>query len=266
MLFDFWIEEDTGLPLKVEFHGAPPLGVLHLFDLNALDEMAIVEPADEALAKNRPRVSVVPTAVTVSTADVEPEPETAVVVMPSDDVSVALEMPPGVAEHRPYLEAGPSLMDGWLRHVAPTEGYAVELPEDWEVAQPVGISDRQSVTFASPGGWALDVRRRAQHGALLDVAQHRMESIGEAEDSTVSMTIESLPAGDSVRIERRSDGAIVRVEYIVVRAKLGESGLVYNLVFNRMDDNSTSPFPAPIGEEIMQRFTLLGVESGASIP
>lgn len=24
VLFDFWIEQDTGLPLKVEFHGAPP--------------------------------------------------------------------------------------------------------------------------------------------------------------------------------------------------------------------------------------------------
>ena len=165
VLFDCWIEQDTGLPLKVEFHGAPPLGVLHLFDLNALDEMAIIEPADEALARNRLRVRVVPTAVTAPAREVDVEPQTAAVVGPPDDAPVVVEIPNEVAEAGPYRETGPPLADGWLRHVAPTEGYALELPADWEVAPPVDPSDGRGSHLPAPadGRWRSDAGRNTEH-------------------------------------------------------------------------------------------------------
>ena len=51
--FDFWIEVETGLPVKVVFHGVPPagdpLGVLYLFEHNALLAENIVPPPPEAL-------------------------------------------------------------------------------------------------------------------------------------------------------------------------------------------------------------------------
>ena len=266
VLFDLWIEQDTGLPLRFEFHGAPPIGALHLFDINALDEMSIIEPADEALARNRPRVSVTPAATPDAPTDVEVQPQHEGVLTPLDDAQVALESDAELAENVPYLETVPASMDGWLRHVAPTEGYAVELPDDWEATQPSGITDGQGVAFASPRGWALEVRRRAQHGSLLDVAQRRLEDIGETENSTVAMTIGSLPAGDSARIEHRSAGDVVRVEYIVVRAKLGGRGIVYDLSFVPINEGMGLPLAALLDKEIMRRFALLGVDHAVSIP
>ena len=112
----------------------------------------------------------------------------------------------------------------------------------------------------------MEVRRRAQHGSLLDVAQRRLEDIGETKNSTVAMTIESLPAGDSARIEHRSAGDVVRVEHIVVRAKLGDRGIVYDLSFVPINGETPSPLPALIDEQVMQRFVLFGVPSSASIP
>ena len=80
------------------------------------------------------------------------------------------------------------------------------------------------------------------------------------------MTIESFPAGDSARIEHRSSAEIVRVEHIVVRAKLGGRGIVYDLVFAPIDGDADSPLPALPDGEIMQRFVLLGVAATASTP
>ena len=234
--------------------------------MNAPHQMSTIEPANEALAKNRPRVSVTPAATPDAPTDVEAEPQLEDMLAPVDDAPVALEVAADLAENRPYLETVPASIDGWLRHVAPTEGYAVELPDEWEAMHPAGIADGQGVVFASPSGWALEVRRRAQHGSLLDVAQRRLEDIGEAENSTVAMTIGSLPAGDSARIEHRSAGDVVRVEYTVVRAKLEERGIAYDLSFVPINEGMGLPLSALLDKEIMRRFALLGVPSSASIP
>ena len=110
--FDFWIEVETGLPVKVVFHGVPPagdpLGVLYLFEHNALLAENIVPPPPEALVSREvveDQPAVEPNGL------VEPEtPEPSVVMSETDDAVVSSTEPQTTGLVRtkntdPYVES-----------------------------------------------------------------------------------------------------------------------------------------------------------------
>ena len=75
--FEFWIHQDTGMPARILFHGVPPalppLGILHLFEVDKLHPESIAAPPPEALTENIGLVAASRQAVVTTPDDPEDE-------------------------------------------------------------------------------------------------------------------------------------------------------------------------------------------------
>ena len=271
--FDFWIEVETGLPVKVVFHGVPPagdpLGVLYLFEHNALLAENIVPPPPEALVSREvveDQPAVEPNGL------VEPEtPEPSVVMSETDDAVVSSTEPQTTGLDRtkttdPYVETVASETDGWRRYVLPTEGFAIEMPDTWVASVLPMVGQHGLYGISADGVWSCSILRLPEPAALFAVAQRAVEQVLLEEslvEENVGFLSESLPSGNAIRIDYTvidGAGSLRSIHmYLIGRAPLGEVGLGYQV---------TCEGPASAGSGlgaftllmVVRSFELLGAE------
>ena len=251
--FDYWIDQETGVPARIVFYGVPPalppLGILHIYDVDEITPDAIVPPPSEALAENIAREAEERLAL-LREADAEPPDDD-----PSENIAAATggfgpdviasvaaisevdDGVPGGEDGAPpatfestsasaadvvYVESLPAPIDGWTTPVAPMEGYSVRVLNSWVIE---GRSS--SLVVLGPDGWRLSIRRHPGGVTLLCLAENRLEELRatSTESAEISMDMEPISAGESMRLVRLGDNDSPNwIEYIVVRAPLGARG------------------------------------------
>jgi hypothetical protein len=272
------------------FHGVPPalppLGILHLFEVDELEVDTIMAPPPEALAENIAREVEERLAamqeVEAEAADVELTDDLTprsdgggldviASVAGGDDAGItgaveAEQAEPGletaaVADGGEsfYVETTPSPQDGWLTLVVPMEGYSLQVPETWQIDEHSSFLE-----VSGPDGWSLSVRRHPGRNSLPGLAETRLGEVRSqsAAAARISMSMDRITAGDSMRLVRPGAGNSENwIEHIVVRAPLGARGLGYSLVF--IQAGPGSPVGHEMVDEIMHTFILLGMETAA---
>lgn len=199
---DYWIDRETGVPARIVFHGVPPalppLGILHLFEVDELEVDTIMAPPPEALAENIARVveerlaamqEAQPKATDVKvTDDLMPLTEASRLeviasVASGDDAGIAVAVEAEPTEPEPqtaavtsdaesfYVESASSPQEGWLTLVVPMEGYSLQVPDTWRVDQ-----HSSSLNVSGPDGWSLSVRLHPGRNSLLGLAEIRLGS------------------------------------------------------------------------------------------
>ena len=286
--FDYWIDQETGVTARIVFYGVPPalppLGILHIYDVDEITPDAIVPPPDEALAENIAREAEERLALLREVDAEAPDDD------PSENIAAATDgsgpdviasvaaisevddgvpggedgAPPATFESTSasaadvvYVESLPAPVDGWTTLVAPMEGYSVRVPNSWVIEKRTS-----SLVVLGPDGWRLSIRRHLGGVTLLGLAENRLGELRatSTESAEISMDMEPISAGESMRLVRLGDNDSPNwIEYIVVRAPLGARGLGYSLIFVHGD--SGAPLQDALVQDVLRSFTLLGMEN-----
>ena len=290
IVFDLWIEQDSGVPSKMVFQGVSPsphpTGVLYIFDAGRLTANTVIPPHADAMASGwspnpadneragadrleLPAPPPVPLQPGEVAAPVRPPRTTVDTEAPAS--GAAPTRPAGAAAPEPVAAidaapAAPLMIEShplpgepdWTRVVLPTEGYTVEVPSWWEMDGHVAAGGSTLSATGTDGDAAVSIRRFAAPVGLLGLTQDRISDLnrtsGEGEPIEAELLMEmdrQVPRAILVYME----GGETVHEYLTVRGAVGAEGIAYSVVFRNVD----APEMAGIRDRIADSHTLLGL-------